>query len=122
MVYKKNNYSRPSYENVFKTLIMLRDAMFRLRLKEISMCKIGCCCERLDFAKVLRMTEYVFLDTDINVRIGLNLMKCWHFRSRSLKNRGKVSTPSDFYMERGDRFFSYDDTGNDPETGSIEEE
>ncbi|KAK2585203.1 hypothetical protein KPH14_009910 [Odynerus spinipes] len=121
MVYKRTNYSRPSYEHVFKTLIMLRDAMFKLRLKDIAMCKIGCCCERLDFGKFLKMTEYVFLDTDINVRIGLNLVKCWHSRERASKIDGKSSESVDLYLERINRYFSYDDAVSEVEDRSTGE-
>lgn len=108
MVYKMTNYSRPSYEHVYKVFIMLRDAMFRLGLKDVAMAKIGCCCERLDFAKVLRMVEYIFLNTDIKVRIGLNLIKCWHLHLKSAESEDEPAEQVDQSAKRIDRYFACD--------------
>ncbi|XP_035728594.1 uncharacterized protein LOC118444428 [Vespa mandarinia] len=121
IVYKKYFYTRPTYENLFKGLVLLKDAMCRLKLKDLAMCKIGCCCERLDFDKVIRMTEFIFLNTNINVRIGLNLMKCCHFKSRSVKYDHDECV--DLHLKRIDRYFSYDtnDTSKTDEYSSDED-
>lgn len=106
IVYKRNFYTRPTYENLFKGLVLLRDAMSRLKLKDLAMCKIGCYCERLDFDKVIRMTEFIFLNTNIYVRIGLNLTKCCHLKSRSVKyDHGECV---DLHSKRMNRYFSCD--------------
>lgn len=106
IVYKRNYSTPPTYENLFKGLVLLRDAMLRLKLKDLAMCKIGCYCERLDFDKVIRMTEFVFLNTDINVRIGLNLTKCCQFKSRSVKYDHDEYV--DLHSERIKRYFPCD--------------
>ncbi|KAG7206763.1 hypothetical protein KM043_000682 [Ampulex compressa] len=77
MVYKNKTYDTASYENVYKVLILLRDAMIRLHLRHVAMPKIGSKYDNLDFQKVLKMIEYVFRKTNIRITAGTNRKSWW---------------------------------------------
>nr|KAF7394266.1 hypothetical protein H0235_016861 [Vespula pensylvanica] len=107
IVYKKNVYNRPTYEDLYKGLVLLRDLMNKMKLKDLAMCKIGSFYERLNFNEILKMTEFVFLNTDIKIRIGLNLNTNYRLM-RSNPTERDTNECFDYHVNRINQYFSFD--------------
>ncbi|KAF7380754.1 hypothetical protein HZH66_014130 [Vespula vulgaris] len=107
IVYKKNFYNRPTYEDLYKGLVLLRDLMNKMKLKDLAMCKIGSFYERLNFNEILKMIEFIFLNTDIKIRIGLNLNGNHRF-IRSSPTERDTNECFNYHVNRVNQYFSFD--------------
>lgn len=69
LVTKNYVSEKPSYEDMFNTLLELRNFCVDKRINKLAIPKIGCGLDKLNFRKVREMVCYIFRDTDICIQI-----------------------------------------------------
>lgn len=67
LVTKEKYWNKPTYESLKKSLICMRDKMVIDGDSKISMPKIGCGIDRLNWDKVREIIKDVFKDTNIEI-------------------------------------------------------
>lgn len=69
LVTKGNVHECPTYDNLRKTLIDMRDMMVQRQQSKLAMPRIGCGLDRLDWNVVRAIIKEVFENTDIEILI-----------------------------------------------------
>lgn len=69
LVTKPLCYQKPRYDDLYDTLIDLREQCEILHIKRIAMPKIGCGLDRLEWSRVKEMLEEIFEHTDIEITV-----------------------------------------------------
>ena len=69
LVTKKRYYNLPTYENVERSLICLREFCTKHTVTNIAMPKIGCGLDKLQWGKVNAILKRVFKDTHITITV-----------------------------------------------------
>ncbi|ARF10133.1 hypothetical protein Hokovirus_1_12 [Hokovirus HKV1] len=69
LVTKPKYYDKPTYDTLTKSLISLKNQLLERNIKSISMPKIGCGLDKLEWSKVSEIIENVFSDTNIIVSV-----------------------------------------------------
>lgn len=69
LVTKKNYYDKPTYHNVEKTLVNLRERCVNHKIKLLSMPRIACGLDKLDWRRILLIIKKIFKDTKIKIII-----------------------------------------------------
>ncbi|XP_033914492.2 ADP-ribose glycohydrolase OARD1-like [Acipenser ruthenus] len=69
LITKKKAHQKPTYESLRKSLEAMREHCVSNEVRELSMPRIGCGLDRLDWKKVAVMIEEVFQDTDIQITV-----------------------------------------------------
>ena len=69
LVTKKHYYNLPSYDSLESSLICMREYCTKNNIKSISMPKIGCGLDRLQWSKVFEILSRVFSMNDINITV-----------------------------------------------------
>jgi len=69
LVTKEKYYGKPTYETLLSSLLEMKLHAAKHKVKSISMPKIGCGLDRLEWPEVEKMLLAVFKDTDIRINI-----------------------------------------------------
>ena len=69
LVTKAKCFQKPTYESLTEALEMMRDKIISLKINNLAMPMIGCGLDRLQWLRVIKIIENVFMDTDINILI-----------------------------------------------------
>lgn len=69
LITKRVYYGKPTYKNLATALMNLYNLCHSLNIKTISMPKIGCGLDKLNWEKVLSMLTDIFIDIDVNIYI-----------------------------------------------------
>lgn len=69
LVTKPVYYSKPTYRTMNEALVKLAHHVMYFETDSISMPKIGCGLDRLEWAKVLQLIEWIFNDIDVNITV-----------------------------------------------------
>ena len=69
LITKERCYHKPTYDALRSALINMRDQMIGLKTKKLSMPRIGCGLDRLEWDKVKEIIEDVFKDTYIEILV-----------------------------------------------------
>lgn len=69
MITKKNYYNKPTYNDFKISLEKVKEICIKNNIKEITMPKIGCGLDRLNWYKVKNIIKCVFDDTDITINV-----------------------------------------------------
>ena len=69
LVTKKRYYNLPTYENLERSLVCLREFCIKHGVVNIAMPKIGCGLDKLQWEKVYTILRRVFNETDIKITI-----------------------------------------------------
>src|SRR4051812_6280472 len=67
LVTKKYYYNKPTYESLNKTLILMNKHMTENNIKSLSIPRLGCGLDKLDWNKVKVMISEIFKDKEITV-------------------------------------------------------
>ena len=66
---KAKCFQKPTYESLTEALEMMKDKIISLKINNLAMPMIGCGLDRLQWLRVKKIIENVFMDTDINILI-----------------------------------------------------
>lgn len=69
LVTKRASYEKPTYKNLYKSLVSLREITENDGTQQLVMPLIGCGLDRLSWAKVTKDIHEVFGDTDISITV-----------------------------------------------------
>ncbi|XP_026533971.1 O-acetyl-ADP-ribose deacetylase 1-like isoform X2 [Notechis scutatus] len=69
LISKNKYFHKPTYDNLGKSLEAMKIHCLKNAVTHISMPKIGCGLDRLDWKKVSTMLEEVFEDTNIHITV-----------------------------------------------------
>ncbi len=69
LITKDKYYYKPTYESMKSCLKELRDKLISLNIKEISMPRIGCGLDKMEWHIVKNMIMTIFKETDIEIDI-----------------------------------------------------
>lgn len=69
LITKEMHYDKPTYENLRKSLIILRKKLRKYEISEIALPKIGCGCDKLEWLKVRKILEEIFCKEEIQIYI-----------------------------------------------------
>ncbi|XP_072853537.1 ADP-ribose glycohydrolase OARD1 isoform X5 [Pogona vitticeps] len=69
LITKSKYFYKPTYDNLRKSLEAMKIHSLKNAVTRISMPKIGCGLDRLDWNKVSTMLEEVFEDTDVYITV-----------------------------------------------------
>ncbi|XP_046612225.1 uncharacterized protein LOC124301349 [Neodiprion virginianus] len=69
LVTKKYHYQKPTEETLFNTLVNLKNCLEQDKVKSLSIPRLGCGLDKLDWNLVNRMIHYIFKDSDITITI-----------------------------------------------------
>jgi O-acetyl-ADP-ribose deacetylase (regulator of RNase III) len=69
LVTKKKYWNKPTYDNLQKTLYMMKEKAIEFNITKIAMPKIGCGLDRLSWPQVREIIEEVFQNTDIEILV-----------------------------------------------------
>lgn len=69
LITKEKYYDKPTYQNLEKTLITLRDHCIKHRVKLLCMPRIGCELDKLEWKRVIYLIRRIFKDVKINIRV-----------------------------------------------------
>ena len=69
LVTKAKCFQKPTYESLTEALEMMRDKIISLQITKLAIPMIGCGLDRLQWLRVKKIIENVFMDTDINILI-----------------------------------------------------
>jgi len=69
LVTKKKYWGKPTYENLKKSLEMMKSFAIKYEINAIAMPKIGCGLDRLQWPKVREIISEVFQDTDCEILV-----------------------------------------------------
>lgn len=69
LITKEKYYGKPTYDTLRDSLIDLKNLMLKLELKSVSMPKIGCGLDRLDWDIVKNIILQIFKDTGITINV-----------------------------------------------------
>lgn len=72
LITKTHSWDKPTYQDFTETLVKLRNYMQDVGYKKLTMPKIGCGLDRLEWSVVSQIIRGVFCDTDIEITIA-----CW---------------------------------------------
>nr|XP_033774403.1 ADP-ribose glycohydrolase OARD1 [Geotrypetes seraphini]XP_033774404.1 ADP-ribose glycohydrolase OARD1 [Geotrypetes seraphini]XP_033774405.1 ADP-ribose glycohydrolase OARD1 [Geotrypetes seraphini] len=69
LISKKKVSDKPTYENLRKCLEAMKEHCIRNRVTDLSMPRIGCGLDRLQWEKVSVILEDVFMDTQVRITV-----------------------------------------------------
>jgi O-acetyl-ADP-ribose deacetylase (regulator of RNase III) len=69
LITKKKYFEKPTYESLYLSLVELRDLCKQLNITSLSMPKIGCGLDRLDWSLVKMHIEHIFKGTNIQINV-----------------------------------------------------
>lgn len=69
LITKEKYYERPTYEDLYQSLVELKDLCVAKNLKSLSMPKIGCGLDKLKWDMVKMYLETVFKNVDILINV-----------------------------------------------------
>ncbi|XP_053099981.1 ADP-ribose glycohydrolase OARD1 isoform X2 [Hemicordylus capensis] len=69
LITKPKYFHKPTYDNLHKSLEAMKFHGLKNDVTHISMPKIGCGLDRLDWSKVSAILEEVFQDTDVKITV-----------------------------------------------------
>lgn len=72
LVTKKLYWNKPTYQDLKYSLSNLKSHMEKNNIKSVSMPKIGCGLDKLDWKRVSRIINDIFQDSDIEITIYTN--------------------------------------------------
>lgn len=72
LVTKRNFWDKPSYDDLFKVVVLLREHLIKNDQKSICIPRLGCGLDHLKWSKVRSMIRYIFMNTQIEVKIYHN--------------------------------------------------
>jgi hypothetical protein len=67
MITKEYYYGKPTYGSLKSCLLKLYEACKNLNIAKLSIPKIGCGLDKLEWHKVKKILEVIFLDVDVDV-------------------------------------------------------
>ena len=69
LVTKEKYFHKPSYESLRSSLVAMRDHATKNDIKRISMPKLGCGLDKLEWPKVLDIIHEVFTETTLQIKV-----------------------------------------------------
>jgi O-acetyl-ADP-ribose deacetylase (regulator of RNase III) len=69
LITKNKYFERPTYISLYESLVELRELCKQLKVSELSIPRIGCGLDRLEWTRVKKYLEGVFKDTDITITV-----------------------------------------------------
>lgn len=69
LVTKQKYWQKPTYATLREALIDMRDQAVAIKVKKIAMPRIGCGLDKLNWEKVMKIINDLFVDTDIDIII-----------------------------------------------------
>ena len=69
MVTKERYFQKPKYQHLYESLVDLKDFCVSGGIKSVSMPKIGCGLDKLEWSMVKRYLDSIFKDTNIDITI-----------------------------------------------------
>lgn len=86
LITKNYFYEKPSYRDIFFTLLKLKQFCIDNNIKKLAMPKIGCGLDKLKYENIRIMLRYIFLQTNIEVRIYHNEIIKQNFTRDEINN------------------------------------
>lgn len=78
LITKTVYYTKPTYINFEKTLITMRDYCINNDIKKLAMPTIGCGIDRLEWNKVKKIIDKVYINTDIEILVCFYNQSEWN--------------------------------------------
>lgn len=69
LITKNKYYDKPTYDNITKTIIQMKEICIRQNVKKLAIPKIGCGLDKLKWTRVKSIILDVFKDTDIEIAV-----------------------------------------------------